>query len=496
VFWTDLNAGTVWLNQSGGATEVSASQCSLPSCKLPAGRDGTGVYWTASTDGQEAFFTSPDRLTNDSKASATAIYGDLYEYDVAAGQLTDLTLTQGQPLGADVQGVVGASDDGSYVYFVANGSFAGAAPGQCGGNKSTPQSPCNLYLWHDGTITFVAQVEQGDSQDWTLLMPQQRSFRAQVSPDGTKLLFTSAAAPTSGYDNAGHSEVYLYNAASATTTCVSCNPSGPANGDAVLAAPAALPGVEDFEAPLAVANNMSPDGSRVFFESSDALTPQDTNGLENVYEWEAPGSGSCPGSSGCVFSISSGRSDASSYFETATPSGNDAFFLTREDLVPQGTESTLALYDARVGGGFAPPASQPSGCSGEDCRGAPTSAPATPVAASVTFSLQATAGAATGPGQAPKSSVRMLQRVVRGPSFRLRVQAPRAGSLLVSNRMLRTLRRRLPRAGKYVLRLTLTPRAGRELRQRHRLPLTLRVEYTPAGGRASSATVKITVVAT
>ena len=34
---------------------------------------------------------------------------------------------------------------------------------------------------------------------------------------------------------------------------------------------------------------ISDDGSRVFFNSFDALVPQDTNGVQDVYEWEAQG---------------------------------------------------------------------------------------------------------------------------------------------------------------------------------------------------------------
>jgi hypothetical protein len=34
---------------------------------------------------------------------------------------------------------------------------------------------------------------------------------------------------------------------------------------------------------------LSDDGGRVFFNCSDALVPQDINGAEDVYEWEADG---------------------------------------------------------------------------------------------------------------------------------------------------------------------------------------------------------------
>ena len=58
---------------------------------------------------------------------------DLYRFDTVTGQLTDLTVDHNasDPLGADVQGVVAESEDGSYLYFAAHGDLAtGATPGQ------------------------------------------------------------------------------------------------------------------------------------------------------------------------------------------------------------------------------------------------------------------------------------------------------------------------------------------------------------------------------
>lgn len=42
---------------------------------------------------------------------------------------------------------------------------------------------------------------------------------------------------------------------------------------------------------------VSADGSRVFFDSGDAVVPGDVNGTEDVYEWE----------DGHLYLISSGR---------------------------------------------------------------------------------------------------------------------------------------------------------------------------------------------
>ena len=38
---------------------------------------------------------------------------------------------------------------------------------------------------------------------------------------------------------------------------------------------------------------LSEDGSRLYFDSADPLSPRDTNEALDLYQWEAPGSGDC-----------------------------------------------------------------------------------------------------------------------------------------------------------------------------------------------------------
>jgi hypothetical protein len=132
------------------------------------------------------------------------------------------------------------------------------------------------------------------------------------------------------------------------------------------------------------------DSGRLFFDSADALVPQDTHGVENVYEYEPEGEGSCQRSSetfseksvGCVSLISSGTSSEESAFLDASESGNDVFFLTASQLVPQDVEGGLAVYDAHVCGAegvacAAAAGSSPPPCTTADsCRPAPSPQPA------------------------------------------------------------------------------------------------------------------------
>src|SRR6202046_1114132 len=83
------------------------------------------VFQTMSSDGSKVFFLEG---------------GELYEFDTASDTQTDLTVGGGKA-GAQVQNaVLGASEDGSYLYFVARGVLAsGATSGED-----------NLYVLHDG----------------------------------------------------------------------------------------------------------------------------------------------------------------------------------------------------------------------------------------------------------------------------------------------------------------------------------------------------------
>jgi hypothetical protein len=121
---------------------------------------------------------------------------------------------------------------------------------------------------------------------------------------------------------------------------------------------------------------LSEDGKRIFFLAADALVHRDTNGVQDVYEWELPGAGGCTQESpafrkqsgGCIYLISSGESPAGSEFWEASPDGRDVFFTTESSLLPQ-DPGHVDVYDARAGGGFAQPAALPN-CEGESCQSA------------------------------------------------------------------------------------------------------------------------------
>ena len=99
--------------------------------------------------------------------------------------------------------------------------------------------------------------------------------------------------------------------------------------------------------------------------------PAAEHGVENVYEWEQKGTGSCNSEEqegGCVYLVSSGTSADPSFYLDNDESGENVFFTTRAGLVKGDTDESYDVYDARVGGGFPEPA-PPAECAGT-CRSA------------------------------------------------------------------------------------------------------------------------------
>ena len=115
----------------------------------------------------------------------------------------------------------------------------------------------------------------------------------------------------------------------------------------------------------------------MFFNSADALVSADTNGKEDVYEYEPEGVGSCKDSAGCTGLISSGTSGRESAFLDASQSGEDVFFLTASPLVAADTDRSIDIYDAHVCSQGSPCLNYPVSSSPQ-CESAATCRPSSP----------------------------------------------------------------------------------------------------------------------
>jgi hypothetical protein len=391
LYWTlysnlpNLEQGELFLrvNPGEGQSKLKSGNCAEAekACTMPVSdlvSSEPAHFWGAAADGSRALFT----------VMSGPLKENLYVYD-AADRTTQL-------IAEKVPKVMGTSEDAARVYFASQKALAGGA---VDGNL-------NLYMYDATsvpTVTFIgalAPEDSGGQGELAALSKSPYARLARISPDGLHAAFVSKGSPT-GYDNLDaksgkpDSEVYLYDASTEALACVSCNPSGarPLGGDLEPRGRTYL-GAARFPGSLSnldPSRPLSKDGSRLFFESVEALVPNDTNGQKDVYEWEAPGSGDCDESAnkfsapnaGCLSLISSGQSPLEAEFLDASPTGNDVFFATASSLLPQ-DYGLVDIYDARQGGGYPAPPVDPATCEGEACQG-PYVPPHDPTPASSTY---------------------------------------------------------------------------------------------------------------
>lgn len=318
--------------------------------QIPGHRGDAGLpsYVFASPDGSHAFFESIDRLTEDAPEDRSA---KTYEFDLESGKLEYLPKLTGS--------IVAVSADGSSLVF-----------------ENTAVRPFELERWvaapAGGEITPIAQLPEVASNN--VCEPIDCVGPAFMSANGDVVAFeTEAAIP--GFNDGGTEEnvlgrffapvpireVFRYDAETAELTCVSCPARGVAQvGSATMARTAVGSSTGYTPNVITPGTAMSADGQRIFFDTEDALVPQDVNGMRDVYEWE----------NGRVYLISSGHSPDASYFSGVSESAGDAFFMTSEGLVPGDTDGNYDVYDARIPRpGDRPTAALP--CEGAVCQGPP-----------------------------------------------------------------------------------------------------------------------------
>jgi hypothetical protein len=290
--------------------------------------------------------------------------GDLFAFDTDSKEVIRFTEVGNAT-------IVNIASNGSRAYFVSTSAIGGENP-----NGATPvPGQQNLYLSEEGEISFVGTVtatdvsagaELGGLGHWV----DAQSGRAaedpsRTTPDGSVLLFQSQA-NLDGYDSGGFQQVYRFDSVENRLDCLSCPPTRtPATGGARLETYALSQTTRPPFTSYGFVPNLRSDGARAFFESDEALVSTDTNGVQDVYEWEEQGVGNCARAGGCIYLISSGHSSSDNYLYGISRSGDDVFFIT-EDILVSGDNNTASIYDARVGGGF--PEEPEDLCEGEGCH--------------------------------------------------------------------------------------------------------------------------------
>lgn len=398
IFWS-ASDGPLYLRENATSQQSLSGSCDEAgrACTIPVSESVTteGVaFQGANATGSKVLFT----------VLAGPLKGNLYEFDVASEEAN--LIAEGVR-----EHILGASADLSRIFFV-----SGSASSQAQAEGAIEGEP-NIYLADAGASRFIGIFSAHD------MSPQSASGRtpnaekatnrlANVSASGLHLVFRSDSRDLSesvaNYDNTdatsgkADAEVYLYDAAVdggvGALRCLSCNPSGAqphgreieegVNGASGPWGAATIPAPQtQFYNP----RYLSEDGSRVFFNSIDPLVLRDTNGKQDVYQWERSGAGRChtgssgyvAASEGCLSLLSSGGSPSDSEFLDASRDGSNVFFTTAESLLPQ-DNGLIDVYDAREGGGFPAIPGQPSACEGEACQ-APPAPPNDPTPTSAAF---------------------------------------------------------------------------------------------------------------
>ncbi|HYP55738.1 MAG TPA: hypothetical protein VEQ41_05475 [Solirubrobacterales bacterium] len=381
IFWTAYEAGSVTSRPGRIFVRIDGNETVAISEAISPGPDSDpAFFWTAADDGSKAIFSF---VSGDRK-------GELYEFDVD---------TETATLIADgVEGPMGASEDASRLYFASTEDLDGTGPAAAGAHnlyfyEANPGGGLGSYQFvmalTTQDVSLVASAASAPPMRPVVFDPASRA--ARITSDGLHATFVSRVSPTpTGYDNRdiesgqAAAEVYRYDAGAGDLRCVSCNPTGARPVAEVSGAVMAAARIQGWEVNNHAPRVITDDGSRIFFESHEALVPRDSNGTWDVYQWEEPGKGGPGGcteekatfsekSGGCVDLLSSGQSAARSLFLDADPSGNNVFIATQSSLVGQ-DYGLNDVYVARVGGGFPEPV-PPGDCEGAACQSPPPPPP-------------------------------------------------------------------------------------------------------------------------
>jgi hypothetical protein len=367
-----VNPPELYMRVNGETTlEISAPEAGLESEPImyPA------IYVGASADGSKVFFMTRTELTSEAVALKTH-EPELYEYDTDSPEGQRLVrISRGDlgsgPVEGKVLDVPAISGDGSSVYFNAEGDLTPEAHG--GG----------LYRYDTdtGQTAYVAKVQEYPKPESDVNQPTAQKPRSTWYENELNGKVLASLDPEALYYTTGNGRfllfgAYRYDAADGSTVCVMCNPDGSGPIPDASFTRSAFQGNDPAGgSPRPISEN----GEYVFFDTAESLVPQDTNGVLDVYEWEAQGAGGCGLAQGCVHLVSSGQDPKSSYFldsssctnaKGETVEGCNVFFGTHAKLVSADTDGSGDLYDARIGGGFE--SGTGSGpCEGDACDNPP-----------------------------------------------------------------------------------------------------------------------------
>jgi hypothetical protein len=491
--------------RTGGTTtvEVSQSQCTrtAPACST---NDDDDLFEGASVDGSRVFIETGRQLTNSDLDAGADLY--LYDASPPAGQPNMVQVSVGGAgdatpgSGAGVQGVLDYADDGSRVYFVATGVLTTAANAL---GRTAVAGQNNLYVFERtnahpaGRTAFIAtlgssagppggdgvEFNQRDSRHAAAvpILGQDTPGRPQGG-DGHVLVFRTVA-PVTPDDTDSTTDIFRYDDTTGQIDHVSKGEGSSGNADMDVDTPIG-PGQGESEVAYGELGRwVSDDGRTIAFTSGEALTAADKNRFADAYAWR----------DGKLSLISNVDGTESAVSAGVSASGDDILFTSGAQLAPEDGDGALDVYDARIGGGFAPPAPGPVQCDvlSDHCQ-----------AKQILPERDLTPGSATflgrgnilvSPAVAPSKVKVVTARVVKGSRFSIRARVPGSGVIRAFGPAVKATTRHAPKRGTYRLNVSLDANARKTLKHKHTLTVMLRISFSPKSGSSSATNVALTV---
>jgi hypothetical protein len=410
-------------------------ELTLVSPRRGSGPDASVWFVGATADGDFAYLETTQQLTPEPKQPGRAIY----RYGVESDQLE---------LVADVLGGVAfltLSPDGSTIVYRERLSNA-------------------LVVDREGVATTLGTLATSDIEaEQGVAYGRTDARMLRVTPDGRVVVF-AAAGEIAGF-GPGPLQIYRWEAGEGVERISAEEGYAPQKGASIGAyAGLILSEREELFAQHTSRGGrgraISDDGSRVFFETTEALVKGDVNGVTDVYEWH----------DGEINIVSTGTG-AKALYHGSSADGRTVFITTFDRLLPEwDRNSKRDLYAVMPDGGYAPPAPPPD-CEGESCQPAQAAPPAT------------NAGKGSGEGNLQRG-LATATLVKDGKSIRVSVLAPGRVTATLSGKLGEGKPTTVSRASKVAgkagalsLPVRLSQRASKLLTERGRLRLTLTVTH-------------------
>jgi hypothetical protein len=327
-----------------------------------------GTFVGASEDGSKVFFVTTANLTGSDNDNTSDLYE--YDFDAPAGQhYVDISsggLGDPSP-GAGAEVLAGVFENGSVTGSVVAISPTGShVYFHASSQLTTLPNGSGEHASPSGGA-FCYDTETGETK---LVASSLENTGVQTTADGRYLIFTTTARILPEDTNGG-SGVYRYDFQTGVLTWISHAAPGftmPNAGE-----DATLPPREEIHNGRIGATAyyedarraISENGEYVIFETKEQLQSDDVNAASDIYLWH----------DGAVSLVSDGTNPAG----VAEPpsmslTGSDIVFPTTSQLVGQDTDHLQDVYDVRTGGGLPAPVSEPS-CVRAACQGTPSPAP-------------------------------------------------------------------------------------------------------------------------